>query len=119
MDYFNYPYPSPNAPNFNAQPLTRQTITRVNGRDSINALRLAPNSELLALDNTANILWVCVSDGVGMVRAEPFDIVPHKEPAAKSDDFEQRLTALERAVVKMGGMRNESGDSNAEHVENV
>lgn len=86
-----------------------QRITRVNGRASINALRMAPNSELLALDNTAPLLWVCTSDGVGAVRAEAYDITPHKEET-KEDDFERRLAALEQAVIRMGG-NNESGDS--------
>lgn len=111
MDYYNNPFFQQNP--LNLTPAMPQRITRVNGRESINSLRMTPNSELLALDNTAPILWVCVSDGVGAVKAEPYDITKHKEPSTGSD-FEARLSALEKLVIKMG-VTNESGDTAVEH----
>lgn len=111
MDYYNNPFLNQTPVGFNS----RQTITRVNGKDSINSLRMAPNSEMIALDNTAPIAWVCVSDGVGSVRATPYDIAPHKE-ASPVSDIEQRLSALEKAVVRMGG-NYEPGNSAVERGE--
>lgn len=107
--FYSSPYPPQIPQNYVQAPLTRQQIVRVNGRESINALRMAPNSELLALDNTAAILWVCTSDGVGAVRAVPYDITPHKDVSV-TDDLEHRITTLEQIVLKMnGGIEHESG----------
>lgn len=115
MDYYNNPFLPQTPVGFNPAP--RQTITRVNGRESVNSLRMTPNSELLALDNTAPILWVCVSDGVGMVNAKAYDIVEHKERTPESS-LEGRVTALEKAIINLtGGMKNEPGNPTVERGE--
>ena len=58
--------------------LPPQQILQANGKASIDAIRMAPNSSVLIADTTEPIVWRCVSDGLGNVTAEAFDITHHK-----------------------------------------
>lgn len=58
--------------------LPPQQILQANGKTSIDAIRMSPNSSVLIADTTAPIVWKCVSDGLGNVTAEAFDITHHK-----------------------------------------
>ena len=83
--------------------LPPQQILQANGKASIDALRMSPNSSVLIADNTAPIVWKCVSDGLGNVSAEPFDITPHKTQEQIEKDnlialiqsIDKRLQAIE------------------------
>ena len=85
--------------------LPAQQILQANGKSSIDNIRLAPNSSVLIADTTAPIVWKCVSDGLGNVTSEPFDIVPHKSEEAKNNEnimailteMNNRITRLEEA----------------------
>ena len=99
--------------------LPPQQILQANGKQSIDALRMSPNSSVLIADNTAPIVWKCVSDGLGNVTAEPFDISPHKtEEQIQKDnimialnDISSRLKTLEdnyESVVKWNKQSNEA-----------
>ena len=84
--------------------LPQQQIIQVNGRASVDTMQLAPNSSLLAMDTTAPIVWMCVSDGIGKVTATPYDIVAHKEEApADISSVEQRLSVIEQKITEMEG----------------
>ena len=83
-----YPY------NYNVLPA--QQILQANGKSSIDMIRLAPNSSVLIADTTAPIVWRCVSDSLGNVTSEPFDITPHKEVTKES--LEQRIERLEMII---------------------
>ena len=61
--------------------LPPQQILQANGKASIDAIRMSPNSSVLIADTTAPIVWRCVSDGLGNVTAEAFDITHHKTDA--------------------------------------
>lgn len=61
--------------------LPPQQILQVNGKASIEALRLSPNSSVLVADQTQPVIWKCVSDSMGNVTASAFDISPHKDEA--------------------------------------
>ena len=88
------PQPAPAA---NALP--PQQVLQANGKASIDALRMAPNSSVLIMDTTAPIVWLCASDGIGNVSATAYDITAHKEPAAKAaEDLDARLTKVEGTV---------------------
>ena len=95
--YSGYPnYPT--TPNIYA-PLPQQQVTRVRGRESAQAVNLAPNSSILLLDETAPLVWLCTSDGVGRVTAEAYDISPHKDaPPVDMVSVEARLSRLEELV---------------------
>lgn len=93
-------YPQPQQANV----LPRQQIIQVNGKASVDAIQLAPNSSILVMDTTAPMVWLCVSDGVGRVMATPYDICEHREqPAAETRaDLEPRLAELETQITKLG-----------------
>lgn len=82
--------------------LPQQQIIQVNGKASVDTMQLAPNSSLLAMDTTAPIVWLCVSDGIGKVTATPYDIVAHKEePPVNISNVEERLSAIEHKISEM------------------
>ena len=84
--------------------LQPQQILQANGKASIDALRLAPNSSVLIADSTAPIIWKCVSDSLGNVTATAFDITLHKDEAQvekeqtveKLNEIVERLNRLEQ-----------------------
>lgn len=83
--------------------LPQQQILQANGKASIDALRLAPNSSVLIADQTAPIIWKCVSDSLGNVSATAYDVIPRKtESEIEKEnlmntlkDIADRLTRLE------------------------
>lgn len=103
------PYYQPNSQNLYSQAPQQQNILppmqilTASGKASIDALRMSPNSSVLIADNTAPIIWKCVSDGLGNVTSEPFDVLPHKDEAkveqentlALINDMNTRLKRLE------------------------
>ena len=84
------------------QALPPQQILQANGKQSIDRLRMSPNSSVLIADQTAPIIWKCVSDSLGNVTAEPWDISPHKDEAEVAQalimsTIDERLTKLEES----------------------
>ena len=59
--------------------LPPQQILQANGKASIDALRMSPNSSVLIADQTQPIVWRCTSDSLGNVSSIAFDITPHKD----------------------------------------
>ena len=111
FNYQNFPYNNAyggfNGNQYNYIPnsqngLQRQIqgdILRVSGINGVNALNLAPNTSVLALDETAPIVWLVSADGAGYKTPTPYDITPHKDQqAAMQSNFEERLTRLEQIV---------------------
>lgn len=96
---YHYGNPSPILP--------QQQVIQVNGKASIDTLQLAPNSSLLAMDTSAPIVWLCVSDGIGKVTSTAYDIVLHQEkPPVDMSSIEQRLMAVESSIAEMEGKIN-------------
>lgn len=82
--------------------LPPQQVIQVNGKASVESIQIAPNSSVLLLDNTAPIVWLCVSDGVGRVTATPYDIFEHKdESEVAMNDIETRLSNIEKTLSEM------------------
>ena len=69
--------------------LPPQQILQANGKSSIDAIRMSPNSSVLIADSTEPIVWKCVSDSLGNVTAEAFDISHHKT----DEEVEKETTA--------------------------
>ena len=61
--------------------LPPQQILQANGKASIDALKMSPNSSVLIADQTQPIVWRCISDSLGNVTATAYDISPHKDEA--------------------------------------
>lgn len=88
----------PNAQNALQRPI-QGDVLKVSGINGVNALNLAPNTSVLALDETAPIVWFVSADGAGYKTPTPYDITPHKDEAtAKANDIETRLSRLEKIV---------------------
>lgn len=96
--------------------LPPQQILQANGKASIDAIRMSPNSSVLIADTTEPIVWKCVSDGLGNVTSEAFDITRHKtaEEVEKENttnllnDISERLRRLENNYESVINKHNES-----------
>jgi len=101
--------------------LPPQQILQANGKTSIDAIRMSPNSSVLIADTTQPIVWKCVSDGLGNVTAEAFDITHHKseEEVEKENtnnllnDISKRLERLENKYESFIDRHYESTDETA------
>ena len=101
--------------------LPPQQILQANGKASIDAIRMSPNSSVLIADTTQPIVWKCVSDGLGNVTAEAFDITHHKteEEVEKENtnnlliDISNRLERLENRYESTFNRHYESTDETA------
>lgn len=88
--------------------LPQQQIVQVSGPDSLVQIQMAPNSSLLAMDQSAPIVYLVQSDGVGKVSWTAYDIAPHKDAAVvQRESMDARLSALEAAVKRLEGSRHE------------
>ena len=98
--------------------LPPQQILQANGKASIDAIRMSPNSSVLIADTTEPIVWKCVSDGLGNVTAEAFDITHHKtdEEVEKENtnnlliQISERLERLENKYESVINRDYESAD---------
>jgi hypothetical protein len=89
MDQFGYP-------GWGMPP--RRGILKVHGMEGINALRMAPNDEAIALDETDNIMWMIRTDSAGYKTPTPFTIAPYQpEPPVDLRDLSARLKRMEDA----------------------
>ena len=93
-----YPNPQPQM-GVQTNVLPPQQVLQANGKASINALRMSPNSSVLIMDTTAPLVWLCTSDSLGNVTSIPYDITAHKDtPTPDVNSFESRLVAVENSV---------------------
>ena len=89
--------------------LPPQQILQANGKQSINALKMSPNSSVLIADNTAPIVWKCTSDGLGNVTSEPFDIIPHKsQEQIEKDNLSITIQNIESRLKDLEGKYEQS-----------
>lgn len=105
----NFGYPPQNN-QFMQQPiLPPQQILSARGKNSIDKLRMSPNSSILVADETAPIVWKCTSDGLGNVTAEPYDITPHKtEEQIQQENLFAILATIDERLKKLEGSHEQS-----------
>ncbi len=96
--------------------LPPQQVLQANGKASIDAIRMAPNSSVLVMDATAPMVWLCTSDSLGNVTPTPYDITPHRE-APKENDFEKRLAAVEAQLMEVINAKSNAGNVKPEHAD--
>ena len=84
----------------NTNILPPQQVIQVNGKASVDTIRLAPNSSVLVMDTSAPRVWLCVSDGVGRVSAVPYQILEEKEETPQNANMAvwERVKALEDKI---------------------
>ena len=105
------PQTQPNIFNQQQNVLPQQQVIQVNGKSSVDALRMAPNSSVLLMDTTAPMVWLCVSDGLGNVTSQPYDISKHQDkPQVDINTLEQRIANIE---AKLEAKNDKSYDANA------
>ena len=93
----------------NQNTLIHGQILTANGQESIDKLQMAPNCSVLIAHATEPIIWKCVSDGLGNVTSQMFDVSIHQEkPKVDTNALEQRVAALESIIVGLGDKSNES-----------
>ena len=77
-------------------------ILTASGQSSIDNLRMEPNSSVLIAHATEPIVWKCVSDSLGNVTSEIFDVTPHKEaPKVDMYGLEKRVATIEQILINM------------------
>lgn len=87
--------------------LERFEIIHVNGRPGAEAFRMAPNSNALLLDDTAPIVWLCVSDGAGYHSVTPYSISLYEAPPPVDfNSLEERLRRLEEKLNEQSNVAN-------------
>ena len=98
-----YPYYTPQTQTQNTNnKLPPQQVLQANGKSSIDALQMSPNSSVLIMDSTAPIIWMCISDGLGNVSSTPYDIAPHVDKVPiDMNVLDQRLSVLEDTLRRM------------------
>lgn len=85
-------YYDPYQSNFNTNPYQRmmqphqpmqatQQVLRINGKNGVDALRLAPNSSVLALDTEQPIVWLITTDGAGYKTPTPYKFAENQVEA--------------------------------------
>jgi hypothetical protein len=88
---------------YNQQPqqMQKYELVHVKGQGGANALvnQMAPNSGVVAMDDTAPLVWLCQVDGAGCRTTQPFDISLHQEtPEIDVKTLEKRIARLEAAI---------------------
>lgn len=78
--------------------MPQQRVVRVSGRPGAEAYQMAPNSEVLLLDETAPVVWLKTTDGAGYPRLTPYDITIHEEQQIDYKSIDERLTRLEELL---------------------
>ena len=95
--------------------LPPQQVLQANGKPSIDALRMAPNSSVYIEDTTANgLVWKCVSDSLGQVTAKAFDLTPHEEaPLIDNAGLLAIVGQMNDRLTRLEGMSNAWKDAHA------
>lgn len=77
----------------------RCDIIHVNGRGGAEALQMAANSNVIVLDDTAPLVWLCQTDGAGYKTVTPYTITPYQpKPPVDVSSLESRITKLEEML---------------------
>ena len=98
--------------NFNAPNVINGSIIKVSGINGVNALNLAPNTSVLALDETQPIVWLVSADSAGYKTPTPYDITPHVEQKSeKENDLEARVSRLEALINEQSNNKQNANNS--------
>ena len=104
-------YYNPFAQNY-AQPTVAQKheVIRVNGKGGADAFQMAPNSQVLLLDESAPIVWLKTTDGAGYPTVTAYNITPAQTEEQKE---QSRYDALEKRIAELEAFVNESNNRTA------
>lgn len=92
-----------------------QEIVHVNGENGARAYQLAPNSNILLLDDTAPLVWLCQTDGAGYKTVTPYSITPYTPKVADVSSLEEKVAKLQEKIESLEGeLHGKSNTTNAE-----
>lgn len=112
MNGYGNPYGYPYSPGYQQQMYGQQMpqryeLVKVSGRGGVDALRVAPRSELLAMDTSRTdvlLAWYIQADDAGYKSVTPYVLTPYTEATPiDAANIEQRLKRLEEIIVKLSG----------------
>lgn len=107
MNGYGNPYGYPYNPGYQQQMYGQQMpqryeLVKVSGRGGVDALRVAPRSELLAMDTSRTdvlLAWYIQADDAGYKSVTPYVLTPYTDPAPiDTANIEQRLKRLEEII---------------------
>ena len=103
--------------NMNVNNFPRYNIIKVSGKNGADAFQMAPNSQVLLLDENDPLIWFVQTDGAGYKTISPYAITPYQpSPQIDLNTIEQRLTALEEKInAKSYSGTNKQRKSNARY----
>lgn len=97
--YNNYPYAVQQ--NFQQQ-LPHYEVIKVNGKPGVDAFQMGPNSSVLLLDETQDIVWLVQTDGAGYKTPTPFAISPYVEkPQVDVNVLNDEVNNLKAIVMEL------------------
>jgi len=86
-------------------------IVKVSGINGVNALNVAANQQIVAFDETQNIMWFISTDSAGYKTPTAYDFVPHVDKAElEKINFESRIKRLEDLVYERNITKDESSE---------
>ena len=102
MNNYQYPYGNYNYNPYNFTRIPTYEVIKVNGKPGVDAFQMGPNSSVLLLDETANLVWLAQTDGAGYKTATPFTITPYAEkPPVDVNALNDRIQSIENELKEM------------------
>lgn len=87
-------------------------IVKVSGINGVNALNVAANQQIVAFDDTQNIMWFISTDSAGYKTPTAYDFVPHVDKAeVERINLESRIKRLEEIINERNITKDESSES--------
>lgn len=79
--------------------MNRYEIIHVNGENGARAFQMAPNSNVILLDDTSARIFLVQTDGAGYKTVTPYSICPYEpEPNVDVKSLESRIRKLEEYI---------------------
>ena len=80
-------------------PVAEKHVDRVHGEPGADQYQMAPNSDVILLDETAPMIWFVQTDAAGYKTKHPYDIIPHeKKPEPDFNDIDAKLNAIDERL---------------------
>lgn len=87
-------------------------IVKVSGINGVNALNVAANQQIVAFDDTQNIMWFISTDSAGYKTPTAYDFAPHVNKAeVERINLESRIKRLEDLIYERNIAKDESTES--------
>lgn len=87
-------------------------IIKVSGINGVNALNVAANQQIVAFDETQNIMWFISTDSADYKTPTAYDFIPHVDKAeVERINLESRIKRLEDIINERDITKDESSES--------